>query len=174
MSFKGNEAVNNTDSAYVHSVGIKSPQVEEKKPIITQAFYSSNESTEIEKILESTNRARAKAGLPRVTLNSKLMRAASDYARSMKVNEQMSHYVKGQTLEDRIDAVGYPWRSIGENVALNSDLDGQFVVEQQWMRSEGHRRNILSSKFTEIGIGISGPSKGRRLYYYCQIFGRSK
>lgn len=45
------------------------------------------------------------------------------------------------------------YTAAGENIA-----QGQRTAEQvvnSWMDSPGHRRNILSQKFTQIGIGLA-------------------
>jgi uncharacterized protein YkwD len=39
-----------------------------------------------------------------------------------------------------------------------------------WMRSDGHRTNILNTSFTEIGVGFQKDAKGR--LYFVQVFGR--
>ena len=43
-------------------------------------------------------------------------------------------------------------------------------VVSSWMRSPGHRDNILSSEFTEIGTGVALGRNGR--LYWAQVFGR--
>jgi uncharacterized protein YkwD len=37
-----------------------------------------------------------------------------------------------------------------------------------WMSSAGHRGNILSNTYREIGVGVAAGSNGRK--YYCQVF----
>ena len=43
-------------------------------------------------------------------------------------------------------------------------------VVDMWMRSPGHRRNLLGSSYTEIGIGTAWSDDGTR--YDVQVFGR--
>jgi uncharacterized protein YkwD len=52
---------------------------------------------------------------------------------------------------DRMTAVGYLWNSLGENVAAGQSTP-QSVMDS-WMGSSGHRANILSTDFREVGIG---------------------
>ena len=66
---------------------------------------------------------------------------------------------------------GVTYRAWGENIAYIggvSDLNAladQFMTN--WMNSQGHRENILSTNFTSIGIGIY---KSGDRYYATQEF----
>jgi len=46
------------------------------------------------------------------------------------------------------------------------------IIVDGWMRSDGHRKAILTPQYDEIGIGISSPSIGE--VYWCVVFGNSK
>jgi uncharacterized protein YkwD len=46
---------------------------------------------------------------------------------------------------------GVDWSIGGENVGVGSDLDG---LQDAFMRSKPHRRNILGSRFEHVAIGI--------------------
>ncbi len=65
---------------------------------------------------------------------------------------------------DMIKNAGISYKSAGENIAK-----GQKTAEavfNAWMNSEGHRANILSSNFTQMGIGVTDGSTK----YWCQMF----
>ncbi|GAB3807530.1 hypothetical protein GCM10028819_44570 [Spirosoma humi] len=126
--------------------------------------------TQKEAILAATNQQRARKRLPILKQEARLMQAAQEYAELMAAKDQMSHTLNGLTLPAKAKRVGYSFRVLSENVALNTRLDGRSVVIDQWMESKGHRENILTKDITDIGIGIAGPSKQNR-YYYCQLFG---
>ncbi|CAN5367894.1 hypothetical protein BH09BAC4_BH09BAC4_33030 [soil metagenome] len=121
-------------------------------------------------ILLATNQQRARIHIPELKPDAKLMQAAQQYAELMAIKDQMSHTLNGLSLVDKANRVGYSYRQLRENIALNTRLDGRFVVINQWMESKGHRKNLLTKDLTDIGIGIAGPSKQNR-YYYCQLFG---
>jgi uncharacterized protein YkwD len=57
----------------------------------------------------------------------------------------------------------------GENVAYGY-LSGKVVVNLGWMRSEGHRANILHRGFRLMGIGARQSDNGQ--WYVAQVFGR--
>lgn len=135
-----------------------------------QSSQANDLREEIEAVFVATNQQRVRKRLSTLRKDSKLMLAAQQYADLMAANEQMSHNIGGLKLADKAKRVGYTFRQLSENIALNTRLDGQFVVEEQWMKSKGHRINLLANNITDIGIGIAGPSKKNR-YYYCQLFG---
>lgn len=69
-----------------------------------------------------------------------------------------------------IKEAGYDYSYAGENLAVNfSDSED---VMKAWMNSPGHRANILSGNFKEIGIGVSsGLYNGKEAVFVVQMFG---
>ncbi len=53
-----------------------------------------------------------------------------------------------------IQQAGYKKLILGENLAVDYENDEQII--KAWLNSQSHRANILSSKYTEIGIGRCG------------------
>jgi uncharacterized protein YkwD len=67
---------------------------------------------------------------------------------------------QGSTLAGRVRSTGYPMRGsrwiLGENLAWGSGaLATPRAAMRAWMRSSGHRHNILDRRFTEVGVGIA-------------------
>ncbi len=60
---------------------------------------------------------------------------------------------------------GIDYRTAGENIAMGQTTPEQ--VMNGWMNSDGHRKNILSSNFTHIGVGYV-ESNGQT--YWTQMF----
>lgn len=54
---------------------------------------------------------------------------------------------------DRMSAAGYNWHSAAENIAAGQTTPA--AVMTGWMNSTGHRSNILSSSYWEIGVGYT-------------------
>jgi uncharacterized protein YkwD len=50
-----------------------------------------------------------------------------------------------------MQSLGMSYRTAGENIAMGQSTP-QAVVNA-WMNSEGHRANILSTSYTQIGVG---------------------
>ena len=66
----------------------------------------------------------------------------------------------------------YPYRTIGENLAIGNYLSSQQMVTS-WMNSSGHRANILNTSYTEIGVAVvRGTFEGREVWIGVQIYGK--
>ncbi|WP_217251182.1 CAP domain-containing protein [Streptomyces sp. AC602_WCS936] len=103
-------------------------------------------------VLALVNEERAAAGCSPVTANSRLTRAADDYSDVMASSGVMSHTgPDGSTMTTRVEAAGYQWSTLGENIA-RGQADAASVMES-WMNSSGHRANILNCSFKELGVG---------------------
>ena len=106
------------------------------------------------------NRQRARHGLRRLKLNKRLSRAARRHARDMVRRGYFGHESPGgATFVDRIRRTGYlggarSW-TLGENLAWGTyDRATPRVITATWMRSAGHRANIVHASFREVGIGV--------------------
>jgi uncharacterized protein YkwD/stress response protein SCP2 len=119
-------------------------------------------------VVALTNRERARAGLPPLTADPLLTRAAQAYSTDMAARAFYSHTSpEGTQPWDRAAAAGSRHRSIGENIACGQRSPAEVV--EGWMNSPGHRANILKPGFTHIGIGFAGG--GPRGTYWTQLFG---
>ncbi len=130
-------------------------------------------------VLALINQERAKKGCGPLTDNAKLTKAAYRHAEAMAKQDFFSHTGKnGSTLRSRTRAAGYHGRSLAENIAAGYATPEKVVA--QWMASPGHRKNILTCKYTESGIGLyyeadDAPLPGQQYamkYYWVQDFGR--
>jgi uncharacterized protein YkwD len=125
------------------------------------------------------NAQRDRYGLRPLKLNKRLSRAARGHARDMVRRDYFAHdSLGGGTFVDRIRRSGYlrgasSW-SVGENLAWGShERSAPRTITEMWMNSPGHRANILSASFREIGIGlaIGGPNAGGQAATYATEFG---
>ena len=75
----------------------------------------------------------------------------------------------GTKYKTAISEAGVDSSYTGENVATGHTSARQVV--DAWLRSEGHRANILNEKFTKLGVGFS-PNTGNRYrgYAWSQLF----
>ncbi|MPN24443.1 hypothetical protein SDC9_171842 [bioreactor metagenome] len=109
--------------------------------------------------LQLLNADRSKNGLPALKANSKLTALAESYAQDMINRGFFAHNnPEGQTPFDRMKAAGIGYSYAGENLAINSNVD---AAEVAFMNSSGHRANILSKNFTEVGIGVKYAPSGQ-------------
>jgi uncharacterized protein YkwD len=106
------------------------------------------------------NAERVRHGLPRLSENPRLRRAAARHTLHMVEARFFDHTTPaGSTMGDRIRRSGYTSRThgwaIGENIAWGTGrLATAAQIHRSWMNSPGHRANILQRSFREIGIGI--------------------
>jgi uncharacterized protein YkwD len=122
-------------------------------------------------VLDLTNAERRRAGLPALRENRQLASAAQLQSEQMGSMGQMDHVIPGApypTPKDRLAAVNYAWEAYGENVAMGQRSGSEVVAA--WMNSAGHRANILSPRYTELGVGLAIDADGRP--YYAEVFGR--
>ncbi len=130
-----------------------------------------------ESVLSAINAARAKAGCGPLRVNGKLAAAAKSHARAMAEQNFFGHAGKdGSRFSSRIARQGYSYRTAAENIAAGQKSASQVV--NSWLKSAGHRRNILNCRMTETGIAVvyqadDRPIRGNRTplrYYWVQVF----
>ncbi len=146
-------------------------------PAFTYGATQSNSSGEqvkklnTTKIISETNIARKMEGLPKLTKDAKLMRAAKDKAISMAANEYFNHTTPdGKEFTYFINRAGYDYSSIGENIAVYFTSEKGAVAS--WLASPPHRANIMNRTYKHIGVGLAyGTLNGRSGWFGVQIFG---
>jgi uncharacterized protein YkwD len=122
-------------------------------------------------IVDLTNSERARAGLPALRVNGRLVEAARLQAGQMSHLDRMAHTLPDAgfpALLDRLRHVGYT-AGAGENIAFNYRDPADVLLG--WMYSPAHRENILRSSFREIGVAVALNAEG--LPYFVQVFGTS-
>jgi uncharacterized protein YkwD len=130
-----------------------------------------------DQVLALVNGARAKAGCRALQPNPQLTAAALGQARAMAQQNFFGHTGKtGSTLRSRVRAEGYRYRAAAENIAAGW-ADAQTVVKG-WLGSKGHRKNMLTCRYSETGIAMvyqpeDAPLAGQTYaykYYWVQVF----
>nr|WP_055567782.1 sigma-70 family RNA polymerase sigma factor [Streptomyces atriruber] len=120
-----------------------------------------------EQVVALVNTERSKAGCGPVTSNDKLATAATKHSADMAARDYFDHTSPdGKDPGDRITAAGYRWSTYGENIARGQQSPAS--VMDSWMKSPGHRANILNCDFKELGVGIHNGSGGP---WWTQAFG---
>lgn len=119
------------------------------------------------------NRARGQRGLEPLAPPSPLARAAARKSEDILRCDEFSHEACGREFTYWIERMGYRGCREGENIAYGSgDFATPRSIFQMWMRSAGHRRNILGP-YEDIGIGLGvGELEGSRgAHVWTQQFG---
>jgi|GEM_PF-4257524 len=142
---------------------------------LASTFHLSDVFTSVisgEKIVELTNHARVADKAKPLIVSSTLQKAAQAKANDMLKNQYFSHTTpKGETPWNFMNSQKYYFLYAGENLAMQYD-SAEHVVES-WMQSAAHRDNLLSKRFTEIGVGMAhGIYQGAPTTIVVQMFGR--
>jgi len=103
-----------------------------------------------EGILRETNRVRRRHGLRPLRLDHGLLSSARRHTRWMTRRQSLQH-------------TSAP---VAENIAMGQHTAKQ--VLNDWMNSPGHRANILSPSYTEIGVGYAKSRTG--VNHWTQMF----
>lgn len=121
-------------------------------------------------LISAHNAIRSLNGLSSLTENASLMTAAQNHADWMNDQGTVSHTgANGSSPRNRMTAAGFVGPLVGENVAAGQDSVGN--VMDAWMASPGHRANILTAEFNQIGYGYAFCQGGAYGHYWCINFG---
>ena len=117
-------------------------------------------------VLQLVNEERAKAGLTPLKENKSL--AAVAMIRAEELESSFSHTrPDGRDCFTALTDADIVYSSVGENIASGQATSKEVV--EDWMSSDGHRANILSEDYTELGVGYYYSAKGSK-YYWVQLF----
>lgn len=114
------------------------------------------------------NYDRKRYNLPALTIDPALCRIARIKSQDMLVNGYFSHTSPTYgDVRDMLTHFGYPYTAAGENIARHATLD---KAQAAFLSSPGHRRNIMSTAYEKVGLGIALTGEG--YVYLTQIFVR--
>lgn len=156
----------------VYSIGLVLSQL-----LLGTAFYSSTTfATETpqsmtKNIIYLTNAERHKNELSDLNENQLLDKAAQAKLDDMFKNNYWDHFSpNGKKPWDFITENGYSYTYAGENLAKGYISSDSTV--NAWMNSQSHKDNILSSRYSEIGVAIgTGKIDGKPTTLAVQMFG---
>ena len=109
------------------------------------------------------------APAPPLALSVTLANVAFGHAADMAEHDYFEHRdLNGKSPADRVRAVGYREKLVGENIAYGPKSVEEVV--QGWLDSPGHCENIMDPRFEEMGIAYAAGRSGRRGLYWVQLF----
>lgn len=130
-------------------------------------------------ILKHINRERKKRGLTSLTFDSGLQYLARRHSSKMRRKGRIWHGDNPKIAHEFANMSGI-FRGGGENVGMmakgrirgfkrkiRTDKDVAYALHRNWMRSRGHRENILNPSYAVVGIGVQ--RKGNK-YYATELF----
>jgi uncharacterized YkwD family protein/spore coat assembly protein SafA len=109
-------------------------------------------------VVTLVNKERAKVGLKPLTENWELSRVARTKSEDMRDKNYFSHTspTYGSPFQ-MMKSFGITYKSAGENIAQGQTTPE--AVMKSWMNSSGHKANILSKSYTQIGVGYAKGGK---------------
>jgi uncharacterized protein YkwD len=106
------------------------------------------------------NSERRKQGLPSLATDAIRAQASRGHSMDMVKRSYFAHNSpEGRTVVDRLRSARYipkgrGW-TVGENLAWGSGpLGSPRAIVQAWLDSPGHRKNLLSPRYSAVGLGI--------------------
>ncbi len=132
-------------------------------PVVNEKFMAQVEQA----IFNKVNEERSKAGVAPLTYNKTMEKYARIKSQDMGDKNYFSHQdLSGNLITTKMKADGVSYRAWGENIAYIGGVSDPTALANQfmtnWMNSEGHRKNILSTNFESIGVGVY--KAGNRVY----------
>jgi len=122
-------------------------------------------------LVKFTNMERQRHGMPRLIWDADLAQAAWLHSMDMATNNFASHVgSNGLSPASRVRQQSTSMTLVGENIA-GGIRTPEYAIEA-WMRSPGHKANILNENFKYIGIGVYTCEYSRWGIYITQKFGQ--
>ena len=113
---------------------------------------TSSQSSFAAQVVSLVNAERAKNGLSALKVDNRVTAAAQTRAGELKSSFSHSR-PDGRSCFTALTEAGASYRGAGENIAYGQTSPQ--AVMNAWMNSSGHRANILSNKYTTIGVGYT-------------------
>ncbi|MEI4769579.1 CAP domain-containing protein [Psychrobacillus sp. FJAT-51614] len=132
---------------------------------------SSTLETSYETLLfELTNAERKAKGVSILQYSTHVSNVARGHSIDMGIHNYFEHdNLKGESPFDRLANGGVLFRNAGENIA--SGYTNPYYAHEALMNSIGHRKNIVSTNYTQLGVGVSfGEWKNGTIPYYTENF----
>lgn len=102
--------------------------------------------------------------------NEALAKAAEGHSRDMGMQDYLEHVGRnGSTPAVRVDAQGYAWSMVAENIA--GGQPGIAEVMESWRRSPGHCANLMKPGLKDIGVACVRASGTRYRLYWTMVLG---
>jgi uncharacterized protein YkwD len=125
------------------------------------------QDTKAEQLVSAHNYQRKQHDISPLVLDTLLARAAQDHAEECARRGVLSHEGRdGSSPAARARRAGYRSGYVGENIAMGYPSVNSVVTG--WMKSAGHRQNILNTHYGDVGFGYAEGSDGP---YWVALFG---
>lgn len=133
-------------------------------PLAAQAGECAIDAAQGREIAQATSQQRQAQGLNALAMDPQLTQAAVAQGCDMARRGFFAHTGSdGSTPLTRAERAGFHACLIAENVAMGQRDAGETF--DAWMKSSGHRRNILLRGVTRIGVAVVPKRDGKGPWY---------
>lgn len=112
------------------------------------------------KLLAEHNRQRAQRGLEPLALDPGMSDYAQRHAERMVERGHLYHSSMSRLASESGGS------AVSENIAWGQESETE--VCDSWIKSPGHKANILGKKYKRVGFGVKKDERGRK--YWCAVF----
>lgn len=132
--------------------------------VFEQRPQNDEQRTAFEKMSEEIiNAFRTREGVAPLLPSDVAREFGRSYSQEMATKRFFDHTTPdGRTFKDRVDAAKIAFSYVGENIAFNYLTP--FELANGWIKSKGHRENLLNPAFTQAAIGIHVRDSDQWLY----------
>lgn len=123
-----------------------------------QPVQTTKSASLVASVVREVNAVRIARGLRPLTISNELRRAADSHSEELLQAGVFSHdSPDGTSFSDRLQRF-YPQRNrpwtVGENLLMSGPTEPTSAeVISAWMKSPGHRANLLNPRWRELGVG---------------------
>ena len=124
-----------------------------QEPSFYRSLVASGAELDAEAAASMISGYRRNNGLGPVVVDARLNRIAKEHALAMAARNQVGHDVGNGPLDRRVEAGGFAYARVAENVA-----GGYHTLAEAfsgWRDSSGHRKNMLMKDASRIGIAVA-------------------
>ena len=114
------------------------------------------------------NNDRARYNMAPLIIDPALCRIARIKSEDMRDHQYFAHTSPTYgDVRQMLRKFGYSYAAAGENIAHHATIE---KAQAAFLSSPGHRQNIMSSAYTQVGLGVAIDENG--FVYLTQIFAR--
>jgi hypothetical protein len=117
-------------------------------------------------VFDMVNAERVERGLTELDWDDQLAERAREWSDEMAADGELRHQ-DPQAMLERVDG----FTAVGENIFHASGPAPASMMHIGWMRSDGHRGNVLQEGFDRLGVGVLCHDDGE--VWATQRFGRT-
>ena len=137
-------------------------------PSMDEDYTTDAVSAQEQNAWQLLNADRAEQGRAPLPLDPALSAIARAKSEDMRDRRYFSHVSPTYgTVSEMLAHFGYPAVSAGENIAHHATVERAQIA---FLSSAGHRRNVLSSSWQKVGIGVAFDRDG--FVYVTQLYAR--